>query len=119
MDFDWTRNWALASDCVRGVLKQTGVDPREIAAVSTACMREGIVLDAQGNEIWACANVDARSNDEVGQLIQADPALEREIYAISGQTYALGALPRISLWVKNKQPELYEKLATVGMFNGG
>ena len=117
MDFDWTRNWALASDCVRGVLKQTGVDPREIAAVSTTCMREGIVLyDAQGNEIWACANVDARSNDEVGQLIQADPALEREIYAISGQTYALGALPRI-LWVKNKQPELYEKLATVGMFN--
>jgi len=117
MDFDWTRNWALAGECVRGVLAETGIAPADIAAVSTTCMREGIVLyDAQGNEIWACANVDARSNDEVGELIRMDPALEKEIYAVSGQTYALGALPRI-LWVKNKLPALYEKVAKVGMFN--
>ncbi len=35
---------------------------------------------------------------------------------MSGQTYALGALPRI-LWVKNKLPALYEKVARVGMFD--
>ena len=117
MDFDWVQNWALACDCVHGVLSQTGVDPAAIAAVSTTCMREGIVLyDAQGNEIWACANVDARSNDEVGELIALNPALEKEIYAISGQTYALGALPRI-LWVKNKLPALYAQVAKVGMFD--
>ena len=117
MDFDWTHNWSLASECVRGVLAETGVNPADIAAVSTTCMREGIVLyDAQGKEIWACANVDARSNDEVGELIRMNPALEKEIYAISGQTYALGALPRI-LWVKNKLPDLYRKVAKVGMFN--
>jgi autoinducer 2 (AI-2) kinase len=53
MDFDWTRNWALAGECVRGVLAETGIAPADIAAVSTTCMREGIVLyDAQGNEIW-------------------------------------------------------------------
>jgi autoinducer 2 (AI-2) kinase len=80
-------------------------------------MREGIVLyDKQGQEIWACANVDARSNDEVAQLISMNPALEKEIYAVSGQTYALGALPRI-LWVKNKRPQLYECVAKVSMFN--
>ncbi|MDN0031734.1 autoinducer-2 kinase [Oscillibacter ruminantium] len=117
MDFDWTHNWALASGCVRGVLAQTGIAPEEIAAVSTTCMREGILLyDRDGKEIWACANVDARSNDEVAQLIRTDPQLEREIYGKSGQTYALGALPRI-LWVKNKLPEIYEKTAKVGMFN--
>ena len=117
MDFDWTHNWGLASECVRGVLKETGVDPASVAAVSTTCMREGIVLyDGDGKEIWACANVDARSNDEVAQLIRMDPALEKEIYLESGQTYALGALPRI-LWVKNKLPELYEKVAKVSMFN--
>ena len=38
------------------------------------------------------------------------------MYLESGQTYALGALPRL-LWVKNKMPEVYEKVATVGMFN--
>ena len=39
MDFEWEKNWKLASDCVRGVLKETGVDPQDVAAVSTTCMR--------------------------------------------------------------------------------
>ncbi|SER48932.1 autoinducer 2 (AI-2) kinase [Parafannyhessea umbonata] len=117
MDFDWKHNWDLASGCVREVLAKTGVDARDVRAVSTTCMREGILLyDVQGEVIWACANVDARSNDEVAELIQMNPELEREIYLESGQTYALGALPRL-LWVKNKMPEIYEKCARVGMFN--
>lgn len=117
MDFDWVTNWKLASYCISGVLAETGIDPREIAGISTTCMREGIVLyDADGKEIWACANVDARSNDEVGELIRMNPELEKEIYQLSGETYALGALPRI-LWVKNKMPEVYEKVSKVGMFN--
>ncbi len=117
MDFDWVYNWDLARSCIRRVIEETKVNPSEIAAVSSTCMREGIVLyDKAGKEIWACANVDARSNDEVGELIRMNPELEKEIYLESGQTYALGALPRI-LWVKNKMPEIYEKIATVGMFN--
>lgn len=117
MDFDWVHNWELASECVRGVLTETKIKPEQILAVSTTCMREGIVLyDKDGNEIWACANVDARSDDEVGKLIQMDPQMEKEIYLKSGQTYALGALPRL-LWVKEKMPEVYEKTAAIGMFN--
>lgn len=117
MDFDWTYNWKLASECIRGVLEQTKLNPKQIAAVSTTCMREGIVLyDADGSEIWACANVDARSNDEVGELIRMNPELEKDVYLESGQTYALGALPRL-LWVKNKRPDIYQKTAAVGMFN--
>jgi autoinducer 2 (AI-2) kinase len=80
-------------------------------------MREGIVLyDKAGVEIWACANVDARSDDEVAFLVQKDPELEKEIYKKTGQTYALGALPRI-LWVKEKLPDVYDKVAKVSMFN--
>ncbi|MBO7711713.1 MAG: autoinducer-2 kinase [Lachnospiraceae bacterium] len=117
MDFDWVHNWELACSCIREVLGQTQISPADIAAVSTTCMREGIVLyDREGQEIWACANVDARSTDEVGKLIAMDPDLEKEIYLKSGETYALGALPRI-LWVKDKMPEVYEKIGAVGMFN--
>ncbi len=117
MDFDWKKNWALASGCVRGVLKETGIAPGDIAAVSTTCMREGILLyDGAGNEIWACANVDARSDAQVGQLKALDPQLEKEVYLRSGQTYALGALPRL-LWVKDNMPEIYAKAAHLGMFN--
>ncbi|WP_283609028.1 autoinducer-2 kinase [Faecalispora anaeroviscerum] len=117
MDFDWVHNWELASGCIRGVLEKTRIDPKELAAISTTCMREGIVLyDAAGQEIWACANVDARSEDEVVELIRRDPEMEKELYLESGQTYALSALPRL-MWLKNKMPELYEKTAAVGMFN--
>ena len=71
-----TGNWqAAASD----VLAETGIDPAEIAAVSTTCMREGILLyDKDYNELWACANVDARSDDEVIELIQKSPELKKK-----------------------------------------
>ncbi|GHV94366.1 autoinducer-2 kinase [Spirochaetia bacterium] len=117
MDFDWKTNWNLTCSCIKGVLADTGVKASQIAALSSTCMREGIVLyDAAGTEIWACANVDARSGDEVGQLKRIDSELEREIYLESGQTFALGALPRL-LWIKNKLPEVYNKVARIGMFN--
>jgi autoinducer 2 (AI-2) kinase len=117
MDFDWNTNWGLVCECVRGVLSETGIPPAKIAAVSTTCMREGIVLyDAGGDEIWACANVDARSGDEVAELKRISSGLERDLYLESGQTFALGALPRL-LWVKNKLPGVYKKIARLGMFN--
>ncbi|MDR2796120.1 MAG: autoinducer-2 kinase [Spirochaetaceae bacterium] len=117
MDFDWTANWKLVCACINEVLEKTGIRREAIAAISTSCMREGIVLyDAAGNEIWACANVDSRSGDEVGELKRRYPGLERELYLESGQTFALGALPRL-LWVKNKEPEIYKKTTRIGMFN--
>ncbi|MDR2097820.1 MAG: autoinducer-2 kinase [Spirochaetaceae bacterium] len=117
MDFDWTANWNMVCACIKEVLEKTGVKREALTAVSTTCMREGIVLyDAAGNEIWACANVDSRSVDEVGQLKRLYPGLEQELYLESGQTFALGALPRL-LWVKNKEPGLYKKTARIGMFN--
>ena len=117
MDFDWVYNWELACDCIKKTIAKANIAKEAIVGVSTTCMREGIVLyDKNGQEIWACANVDARSNDEVAELIAMNSQLEKECYLISGQTYALGALPRI-LWVKNKMPELYEKIDKVSMFN--
>jgi autoinducer 2 (AI-2) kinase len=57
MDFDWKTNWALTCACIRGVLEDTGIRSSQIAALSSTCMREGIVLyDGAGQEIWACAN---------------------------------------------------------------
>ena len=80
-------------------------------------MREGIVLyDSEGREIWACANVDARAKDEAAQLRNLDPELEKEIYLKTGQTFALGALPRL-LWIKNKLPDVYAKAAKMTMIN--
>ena len=93
MDFDWTYNWELTCGCIRGVLEQSGISPADIAAISTTCMREGIVLyDKDEHEIWACANVDARSTDEVGRLISTNPELEKQLYQQSGQSLPVSDL---------------------------
>ncbi|MCL2266445.1 MAG: autoinducer-2 kinase [Treponema sp.] len=117
MDFDCEPNWKLTCSCIKEAMSQTGIKSGQIAAVSTTSMREGIVLyDSEGRELWACANVDARAVNEVIQLKKLDENLERELYLKSGQTFALGALPRL-LWVKNNLPSVYEKTAKISMIN--
>lgn len=115
MTFDRDRNWQLLAACIREVLDQ--VPDANVVGVSTTSMREGIVLyDAHGQELWACANVDARAIQEVRELRQRDPELEYRLYLRSGQTFALGAAPRL-LWLQRHEPDLYARTAYVAMLS--
>ncbi|HEX5329346.1 autoinducer-2 kinase [Sulfuricurvum sp.] len=109
MGFDFVRGWELAKRCIRESISTANISALEIAAVSASSMREGIVVyDSEKREIWGVANVDGRSGEEVSYLKKTFPSLESESYAISGQTFALSAAPRL-LWLKNNRPSLYEK----------
>jgi autoinducer-2 kinase len=109
MGFDYERGWELAKQCIRESITTAKITPSEIIAVSASSMREGIVVyDENKREIWGVANVDGRSGEEVSYLKKTFPSLELESYAISGQTFALSAAPRL-LWLKNNRPSLYEK----------
>lgn len=115
MFFDIEKNWDLTVGCIKESIKLADIDASDILAVSATSMREGIVLyDDEGKELWAVANVDARADKEVKYLKEKFDGLEEEFYAMSGQTFALGALPRI-MWLKNNRPEIYEKIAYVSM----
>lgn len=117
MSFDCATNWKLTCECIKEALEQAHINPKDILAVSSTSMREGIVLyDANGNELFAVANVDARAGAEVKYLKENFPNIEEEFYKESGQTFALGALPRI-MWLKNNKPELYEKVAKISMIS--
>jgi autoinducer 2 (AI-2) kinase len=117
MEFDVANNWKLLCRCIRQACEDGDISPSDIAAVSATSMREGIVLyDDGGSELWGCANVDARAANEVRELKKQFPGLEEKFYHISGQTFALGALPRL-LWVKNFMPEAYERTATISMLS--
>ncbi len=115
MGFDCETNWQLLCRCIKEATK--GIDTKDILAVSATSMREGIVLyDDAGKELWAVANVDARAAVEVKELKKAFIGLEEDFYQLSGQTFALGALPRI-LWLKKNHPEMYKKVAKMSMIS--
>ncbi|OKL43394.1 autoinducer-2 kinase [Pseudovibrio exalbescens] len=117
MEFDCPANWDLLCRCIKKALGEAGLGAQDILAVSGTSMREGIVLyDADGQELWACANVDSRAADEV-RVLQADaPQLQKDAYAITGQTFALGAIPRLK-WIQKHLPEVYERTATMSMLS--
>ncbi|MDX1296605.1 MAG: FGGY family carbohydrate kinase, partial [Sulfurimonadaceae bacterium] len=117
MGFDFRTNWELLSGCIQQAIAQAGIQSSDIAAVTATSMREGILLyDKEGNELFGVANVDARADREVAELNEKFPDLEAEFYAQSGQTFALGALPRL-LWVKKNRPEIYDKTASINMIS--
>jgi autoinducer 2 (AI-2) kinase len=117
MDFDCEGNWAILTGCARAALARAGIAPSAIAALSSTSMREAFVLHgADGTELWACANVDARADAQVRRLRQTHPDLERRLYLASGQTYALGALPRL-LWLREHRPDLLDRTAALTMLS--
>lgn len=115
MNFDFEYNWTLVCQCIQEALNTAELNAADILAVSATSMREGIVLyDKDGKELWAVANVDARASEEVKYLKDNFAGLEEEFYQASGQTFALGALPRL-LWLKNNRSDIYEKVASISM----
>lgn len=117
MSFDTAANWTLLARCVGKALDAAGVTGEAVRAVSSTSMREGIVLyDSAGSELWACANVDSRAEAEVRELKARGSEFERDFYTESGQTFALGALPRL-FWVKKHRPRIFERARTMSMIN--
>ncbi|WP_370555847.1 autoinducer-2 kinase [Edwardsiella tarda] len=118
MEFDLAHNWQLACQCIRQALHAARLAPQAIIAVAACSMREGIVIyDAEGEPIWACANVDARAAHEVSELKELhDNSFESEVYHCSGQTLALSAIPRL-LWLAHHRGDIYRRASTVTMIS--
>jgi len=118
MSFNFQKNWGLVCRCIKKAMLSANIeDESEIKAVTASSMREGIIVyDKFGNELWGVANVDARAYKEVRELKEKFPNIEEKFYQESGQTFALGALPRL-LWLRNNEPEIYERIDKISMIS--
>ncbi|TCP95182.1 autoinducer 2 (AI-2) kinase [Cricetibacter osteomyelitidis] len=118
MEFDLKTNWQLTCECIHSVLLKSQINPEQIAAISTCSMREGIVLyDENKQPIWACGNVDARATEEVVELKALyEHTFEEKLYAVSGQTLALSAIPRL-LWLAHHRSDIYHQTKAITMIS--
>jgi autoinducer 2 (AI-2) kinase len=111
--FDTEEAWAILVRCIKGALEEAGARPEQVAGITATSMREGFVLyDAQGVELWACTNGDARAADEVVELTER--GLGPGLYERGGDWFAISAPPRL-LWIKRHQPEVYTRTAHLTM----
>jgi autoinducer-2 kinase len=105
----------LICQCTREAISKSGLLASAIAGVSSTAMREGMVLyDDAGTEIWACPNVDSRAGEEAAGLIAAGKA--RKIYDTGGDWVSITSPARF-LWIKNHEPEVFARIAHVGMLS--
>jgi autoinducer 2 (AI-2) kinase len=113
--FDTDNGWRLVCDCIRDALASAGLTGRDIAALSSTSMREGMVLyDAAGREIWACPNVDSRAGTQATELVRSGRA--RQIFERGGDWVSITSPARF-LWIAEHEPEVFRAIAHVGMLS--
>lgn len=100
-------------DSIRQLLTESGVDPREVAAVATSGMVPAVVLvDGGGMPIGrALLQNDARANDEVTRL--ADELADLDLVALTGSALTQQSVAPTIAWFREHRPEDLARAAFV------
>jgi autoinducer-2 kinase len=114
-DFDVPAGWQAIAACIRDALRDAGATGADVAAVAPTSMREGMVLyDRDGQEIWACPNVDSRAAAEAEDLIAEGAAAK--IYAEAGDWVSITAPARLR-WLARHRPDILAATGSLGMLS--
>jgi len=103
---DW---WNATAEGIRSVLADSGISPDEIAGVGLSGQMHGLVmLDKNGDVlrpsiIW-CDQRTGAECDQMNRLIG-----EKRILEITANPAMTGFTAAKILWVRNNEPEIYEK----------
>jgi autoinducer 2 (AI-2) kinase len=115
-EFNADEFWRFISDAVREALRKARVPTGKVVGVSSSSLRQGIVLlDADGKELYAGPNIDAR-----GALAQdkiTNTFGESGMFDITGQGPMVICAPARLLWFKENKPEVYNKFRHMLMVN--
>ena len=113
--FDAGSLWSTICDIIRSVLRQNGIPPEAVLAVSATGQRFSyLFLDDKDEVLYAGPNLDAR-----GAFIREDieGRMGQAYYPLTGQWPALtSALSRL-LWYRQEAPTVFGRIRSVLMLN--
>ncbi|MBO0346291.1 carbohydrate kinase [Roseibium sp. CAU 1637] len=108
---DLNELWANAEVAIRTCLQEAGVAPSDIAAIGCAGHGNGLYLiDADGIPLIGIQSLDSRAADLADELAKRHGAA---FHSICLQKPWPSQTPVLLAWVKQHQPELYARTATV------
>ena len=107
---DW---WNAAADGIRAVLQKSGVSGDQVLGVGLSGQMNGhVMLDREGKVLRpAILWCDLRATEEVEEMNRK--VGDRRIVELTGNRAIPGLGAAKILWVKNHQPEIYEKAAMI------
>ena len=105
--------YGKAVQCIRRMLEKTGVDPREIGAVSFSGQMHGTVaVDGQGKPLMNAAIwMDQRSGEVLDEIYARAGA--QTILENTQNRIAAGFMVGTLYWLRTRQPELFERIHKV------
>jgi xylulokinase len=100
--------WQAAVDTTREVLAKSGVDSKEIKGVSISCTNALVAVDKNGKPLRpAIMQFDKRTISQVNWI--KEKVGDKVIRLTGNQPAASGTSAPIILWMKENEPELFEK----------
>ena len=103
--------WAASAQAIRSVIEKAGADPKDVAGIGTTAHGDGLyLLDAQGRPTRAgILSLDTRSGPIIDRW-QAEGRFERML-EVTGQVPASLGPAALLTWVKENEPEVFERSA--------
>ena len=110
-EFNADAFWKLICTVTREAIQNAGTEASKIEAVATTSQRHGIVfLDADGKELYAAPNIDARG--AMSQYV-IDDAIGEKFFEITGCWPPMMYGPSRLAWFEEEEPEIYNAVAHV------
>ena len=107
--------WLIFARLIKAVMLEAGIQPEQIAAISSTSQREGVVfLDKSGRELYAGPNLDMRASSNAAEFTEK---FAEKLHHISGHWPFPMFAPYRLLWFKEHKPEIYQQIDSVLLLN--
>ena len=114
-EFDPQEFWSIFAGLIKAVIAEAGIQPDQIAGISSTAQREGVVfLDKNGRELYAGPNLDMRAPSNAAEFTEK---FGEKLHHISGHWPFPMFAPYRLLWFKEHKPEIYSQIDSVLLLN--